>query len=107
MDFNTLLKEKNYILLDGAMGTMLQKRGLKLGGIPEELNSTAPDIIEEIHRLYMEAGSDIIYTNTFGANGYKLSHSQYSVKEIIKAGVSIAKRVCKHTCLAALDIVPI
>lgn len=107
MDFNTLLKEKNYILLDGAMGTMLQKRGLKLGGIPEELNITAPDIIEEIHRLYMEAGSDIIYTNTFGANGYKLSHSQYSVKEIIKAGVSIAKRVCKHTCLAALDIGPI
>jgi len=107
VDFNTLLKEKNYILLDGAMGTMLQKRGLKLGGIPEELNITAPDIIEEIHRLYMEAGSDIIYTNTFGANGYKLSHSQYSVKEIIKAGVSIAKQVCKHTCLAALDIGPI
>ena len=63
MDFNTLLKEKNYILLDGAMGTMLQKRGLKLGGIPEELNITAPETIEEIHRLYIEAGSDIIYTD--------------------------------------------
>ncbi len=104
MDFNTLLKEKNYILLDGAMGTMLQKRGLKLGGIPEELNITAPETIEEIHRLYIEAGSDIIYTNTFGANRYKLSHSRYSVEEIIKAGVSIAKHACEQTCLAALDI---
>lgn len=104
MDFNTLLKEKKYILLDGAMGTMLQKRGLKLGGIPEELNITSPDMIEEIHRLYIEAGSDIIYTNTFGANGYKLSHSEYSVEQIIKAGVSIAKKACGHTCLAALDI---
>lgn len=105
MDFNTLLKEKKYILLDGAMGTMLQKRGLKLGGIPEELNITAPNVIEEIHRLYIEAGSDIIYTNTFGANGYKLSHSKYSVEEVIKAGVSVAKQACKgRTCLAALDI---
>jgi len=105
VDFNTLLKEKKYILLDGAMGTMLQKRGLKLGGIPEELNITNPDMIEEIHRLYIEAGSDIIYTNTFGANGYKLSHSKYSVEQIIKAGVSIAKKACKgRTCLVALDI---
>lgn len=105
MDFNRLLKEKKYILLDGAMGTMLQKRGLKLGGIPEELNMTSPEIIEEIHRLYIEAGSDIIYTNTFGANGYKLSHSEYGVREVIEAGVAIAKKACEGTdCLAALDI---
>ena len=45
MDFKTLQKKK-YILLDGAMGTMLQKRGLKIGGIPEELNITNPDIVE-------------------------------------------------------------
>ena len=71
MDFKTLQKKK-YILLDGAMGTMLQKRGLKIGGIPEELNITNPDIVEEVHRLYIQAGSDIVYANTFGANGYKL-----------------------------------
>lgn len=105
MDFNRLLKEKKYILLDGAMGTMLQKRGLKLGEIPEELNITSPEIIEEIHRLYIEAGSDIIYTNTFGANGYKLSRSGYRVGEIVEAGVTIARKACQGTeCLTALDI---
>ena len=60
MDFKTLQKKK-YILLDGAMGTMLQKRGLKIGGIPEELNITNPDIVEDVHRLYIQAGSDIVY----------------------------------------------
>ena len=62
-------------------------------------------MIEEIHRLYVEAGSDIIYTNTFGANRYKLSHSSYSVEEIIKAGINNAKRACEgRDCLTALDI---
>ena len=86
MDFKTLQKKK-YILLDGAMGTMLQKRGLKIGGIPEELNITNPDIVEEVHRLYIQAGSDIVYANTFGANGYKLSHSEYSVETLVSAGL--------------------
>lgn len=105
MDFKTLCEKKEYILLDGAMGTMLQKRGLKLGGIPEELNITSPDMIEEVHRLYVQAGSDIIYTNTFGANRYKLAHSQYSVEELVTAGVQIAKKACEGTdTLAALDI---
>ncbi|MFQ9933770.1 MAG: homocysteine S-methyltransferase family protein [Lachnospiraceae bacterium] len=113
MDFRELLNRRKYIVLDGAMGTMLQARGLKLGGIPEELNMTNPDMIKEIHRLYIEAGSDIIYTNTFGGNGYKLAHSVYSVEEIIKSGVSLAKEVCLEyekddiRPLAALDIGPI
>lgn len=105
MDFNTLQKERNYILLDGAMGTMLQKSGLKPGGIPEELNITNPELVEEIHKRYVDAGSDIIYTNTFGANGYKLSHSQYSVEELVTAGVSIGRKACEgSSCLVALDI---
>ena len=81
-----------YIVLDGAMGTEIQKRGLKLGGIPELLNITNPDMIEEIHLSYMEAGSDIIYANTFGANGYKLKNSGYSVEEVIGKGIELAKR---------------
>ena len=81
-----------YIILDGAMGTEIQKRGLKLGGIPELLNITNPEMIEEIHLSYMEAGSDIIYANTFGANGYKLKNSGYSVEEVIGKGIEIAKR---------------
>ena len=60
VDFREILFKKEYIVLDGAMGTMLQARGLKLGGIPEELNITNPDMIRQIHRLYIEAGSDII-----------------------------------------------
>lgn len=111
VDFRELLKERKYVVLDGAMGTMLQARGLKLGGIPEEFNITNPEMIKEIHRLYIEAGADIVYTNTFGANGYKLSHSEYSVEEIVKAGVSIAKDVCRQNgekrAFAALDIGPI
>lgn len=105
MDFKTLIKTKQYILLDGAMGTILQKQGLKLGGIPEELNKTNPGLIEQIHRLYVQAGSDIIYSNTFGANRYKLSHSEYSVSELVSCGIELAQKACQGTdTLVALDI---
>ena len=53
------------------MGTMLQQKGLKLGELPELFNITHPDTSESIHRAYIEAGSNIITTNTIGANGYK------------------------------------
>ena len=108
------LLEKDYIILDGAMGTELQKRGLKLGGIPELLNITAKDMIEEIHMSYMEAGSDIVYANTFGANGYKLRNSGYTVSEVIGNGISIAKAAADKyynksgkKVLVALDLGPI
>ena len=113
MDFRELLNSRDYIVLDGAMGTMLQARGLKLGGIPEELNMTNPEIIKEVYELYINSGADIIYSNTFGANGYKLAHSKYSVNEIISTGIKIAKEVCEKYAdngirpLAALDIGPI
>ncbi len=114
MDFREFFNNREYVLLDGAMGTMLQARGLKLGGIPEELNMTDRDIVKSIHMLYLENGSDVVYTNTFGANGYKLLHSEYCVEELIKAGVSIAKEACKEyvdksgrKVYTALDIGPI
>ncbi len=107
MEFKKLL-EKDYIILDGAMGTMLQKMGLKPGGIPEILSITDPDKIISIHKKYIEAGSDIIYANTFGANSYKLKESEYSVSEVIKASVRCAKKACEGTsALTALDIGPI
>ena len=62
----------NTVILDGAMGTILQRRGLPPGGQPELLNLTRPELIESIHREYISAGSQVIYTNTFGANGLKL-----------------------------------
>ena len=87
------------------MGTMLQAAGLEAGGIPELLNITDPELIENIHKKYIEAGSDIVYANTFGANRYKLKN--HSVDEIIGAGIAIAKRACNGKALAALDIGPI
>ena len=74
MDFKTLLK-KDFILLDGAMGTLIQKSGAKYDHCPETLNLTHPELITSFHRAYIEAGADIVYTNTFGANEYKLEES--------------------------------
>ncbi|MDE6725145.1 MAG: homocysteine S-methyltransferase family protein [Ruminiclostridium sp.] len=107
MDFKKLL-EKDFVSLDGAMGTMLQARGLKMGETPEVLNIEKPEILTEIHKEYIGAGADIIYANTFGANRYKLKDCGYSVKEIIEAGIQNAKKACEGTdTLVALDIGPI
>ena len=100
--------DKEFIILDGAMGTMLQARGLELGGIPEVLNITNPDMITDIHSEYINAGSNIVYTNTFGANRYKMKESGYTVEELIGAGVKNARKACEgKDALVALDIGPI
>ena len=107
MDIKQLF-EKEFILLDGAMGTLIQKSGAKYDHCPETLNITQPELIESFHRAYIEAGSDIVCANTFGANAYKLAESGYSVEEIIGAGVKAAKKACEGTnALTALDIGPI
>lgn len=103
---NDLVKNE-YILFDGAMGTMLQKDNLKLGDIPEILNITNPDALMNIHTQYINAGSNIISTNTFGANGYKLKNCGYTVEQIVKAGVANGKKVADGKALVALDIGPI
>ena len=72
MVFKDLLK-KEFIILDGAMGTILQSKELKLGETPEVLGIEKPEIIIDIHKKYIKAGSDIIYTNTFGANSISLN----------------------------------
>ena len=99
--------KSEYIILDGAMGTMLQKSGLGLGEIPEKLNIEKPEVVMDIHRQYLEAGSQIISANTFGANGYKLKDCPYSVEEIISAGIRNAKEAVGGKALVALDIGPI
>lgn len=105
MTFKELLKKKEVVLLDGAMGTMLQASGLKLGGIPEELNFTNPELIEEIHRKYISAGAMAVYANTFGANRHKLHDSKYSVTETVQKGIEIARKACVGTdALVALDV---
>lgn len=108
MVFKELLQDRfnnKFIFFDGAMGTMLQKEGLKVGELPETLNITDSEIIKKIHKQYIEAGVDIIITNTFGANELKYSTSKYSVEEVITAGVNIAKEAAGNK-LVALDIGP-
>ena len=107
VDFKKLM-EKEFVCLDGAMGTMLQAKGLKMGETPEVLNIENPQLLIDIHSMYINSGADIIYANTFGANRYKLADCGYSVKEIIEAGISNARKACSTSeTLVALDIGPI
>jgi len=95
-------------LLDGAMGTMLIKAGLKLGDRPETLSITAPDVVRGIQRRYVDAGTRILLANTFCANAHKLAGTGYSVEEVIEASVKVALSACEGTdAIAALDIGPI
>ena len=108
MQANELFDRPNTILLDGGMGTMLQAAGLKLGARPEELNITDPALIESIHAQYAAAGSRIINANTFGASAHKLAGSEYTLEEIIAAGIANCKRACApYGALAALDVGPL
>lgn len=108
---NDLLEDSSrFWLLDGAMGTQLQKKGLPFGLQPELFNLSHPEIVTGIHREYIEAGSNIIYANTFGANRKKLSGCGHSVQEVIIAAVKNAKAAANASAiqaLVALDIGPI
>ncbi|MCI1931220.1 MAG: homocysteine S-methyltransferase family protein [Clostridia bacterium] len=90
------------------MGTMLQNAGLKLGERPESLCISSPEIITDIHRQYIKAGSRVVYTNTFGANRHKLEGTGLDVREVIDAAVKCAGKATKGTdAFVALDIGPI
>lgn len=102
------LLEKEFVILDGGMGTMLQKSGMAMGETPEVLGITTPELLINIHRQYINAGADIVYANTFGANRYKLEHCEQSVEEIIQTAVANARKACEGTnSYVALDIGPI
>jgi 5-methyltetrahydrofolate--homocysteine methyltransferase len=88
-----ILKQKKVLLLDGAMGTELQKRALQPGEPPEIWNITHSEVVYSIHKAYVGAGSDIVITNTFGANPIKLKKSgieQYFEK-INSSAVAVAR----------------
>lgn len=94
--FTTLLENTSApILSDGAMGTVLNARGATFDQCFDALNLSQPALVGEIHRAYIDAGSQMIQTNTFGANRYKLAaHGlEDKVKEINRAGVELARRV--------------
>ena len=108
--FRELLKTRDYIIFDGAMGTMLQAAGMKMGETPEVLNITRPDLLVSIAEQYYNAGSDVVYANTFGANRYKLEECGKSVEELVTAGIVNAKKArdaVKPDGLVALDVGPI
>ncbi|MDR1774193.1 MAG: homocysteine S-methyltransferase family protein [Clostridioides sp.] len=103
---------KEILLFDGAMGTQLQKSGVKIGNVPETLNITNPELIQSIHSNYLNAGADIILTNTFGANRLKTADCKYSNEELIINAVKNAKIARKNSkrendSYIALDIGPI
>ncbi|MGX8728375.1 MAG: homocysteine S-methyltransferase family protein, partial [Lachnospiraceae bacterium] len=107
MGFRDRLK-KGMLLLDGGTGTMLQRFGMPMGTIPEILNIEQPDWILRLHRGYIEAGSDIVYANTFGANRLKLEGTKYTVDALVKAAIWLAKEAASGTdTLVALDIGPL
>ena len=108
MDLRSYLKN-NIVYLDGGMGTLLHSRGLKAGELPERWNVTHPEIITEIHKAYYDAGSNVVSTNTFGAN--LLKFDEIELETIIKSAVENAKRAreeskTSHPKWIALDIGP-
>lgn len=103
-----MLERNNFIILDGAMGTMLQGMNLDPNIRPEVHNIINSKEVIEIHTKYVNAGSDIIYTNTFGANRFKLDGSGYSTSEVVSAAVKNAKFAVNGTdAKVALDIGPL
>ncbi len=98
---------KKILFFDGAMGTMLQERGLQSGELPEIWNVTKEEIICDIHRQYLDAGCDIIKANTFGVNPFKMEGTGYTCEELTEKGIALAKRAIAKVgrkAYAALDI---
>ncbi len=108
MNFREFLAE-NTVILDGGMGTLLQRSGLLPGEKPEVWNISHPDVIEGIHRAYFEAGSNLVLANTFGANSLKFDEKE--LEEIIGAAIKCANNAKesakgKSERFVALDIGP-
>ncbi len=105
MKFKELFNN-SILFFDGAMGTELQKNGLRKGELPENLNIHSPEIVERVHKSYLDAGCNIITTNTFGANSLKFDN----VNEIITKAVEITKNTIKKSgknAFVALDVGPL
>lgn len=100
---------KELLIFDGAMGTILQKNGLVAGELPELWNFKREELILDIHKRYIEAGADVITTNTFGANALKLEGSGCGVDAVVKKACSIAKKAADEAdkkVSIALDLGP-
>jgi 5-methyltetrahydrofolate--homocysteine methyltransferase len=106
-----LIDEQGYVLVDGAMGTMLFASGLEHGDSPELWNVEHPDRVAAVHRAYLEAGSRILLSNTFGGTRYRLQlhNMENRVAELNRAGASLLREVVRTSdqhALVAGDIGP-
>ncbi|MBP5660227.1 MAG: homocysteine S-methyltransferase family protein, partial [Lachnospiraceae bacterium] len=100
----------HFLILDGGMGTLLQEAGLKPGELPERMNLSAPEVIKNIHKAYYDAGSNVVLTNTFGANPLKFDDEE--LDKIIAAAVQNARAAADESIsdkekFVALDIGPL
>ncbi len=102
------LKQRR-LFFDGGMGSLLQAKGMKPGELPETWNLLHPEIIEEIHFDYLNAGVDVVTTNTFGVNRFKYKKEDgFSVEEVVSAAVKLAKQAVARAGhgYVALDVGP-
>ncbi|MGC9349609.1 MAG: homocysteine S-methyltransferase family protein [Anaerolineae bacterium] len=106
--FKTFLAERDVLVADGATGTMLQKAGLPPGAAPERWDLENPDAVRALHRSYIEAGADLILTNTFGGSAVRLKREGLDdrVVEINRAAATIARAAAGTTVLVLGDIGP-
>lgn len=109
-NFRTLLNEKAVLIADGATGTMLQRAGLPAGQAPERWNLENPDAVRELHRGYLEAGANLVLTNTFGGSAIRLKREglDEQATEINRAAAQLAAAVASGFEAAAVlgDIGP-
>src|SRR4051812_1590352 len=96
IDFLTRLRQ-GPILCDGAMGTLLYSKGVFINRCYDELNLSQPDLIRQVHQEYFQAGAEVIETNTFGGNSFRLSRYSCAdrVREINLAGAKLAHEAAK------------
>src|SRR5271166_1402685 len=102
------LGEQGPVLTDGAWGTQLQARGLAPGDIPDLWNLTHPANVAAVARAYVEAGSQVILTNTFGANRFRLAESGFAerAREINEAGARLSREAAGPHVLVFASIGP-
>lgn len=102
--------EKRMVYCDGGLGSLLQERGLRAGELPGNWNITHPEVLADIHRAYLEAGADIITTNTFGVDRLKYNeNTEYTMDQVLTAAVHLVKEAIAKSgrrAYTALDIGP-
>ena len=102
------LKNGEVLVFDGATGTYLQNNGLEAGACPELMNIEYPKVVKNMASIYFDSGSDIVLTNSFGGNKFRLKHYglENKVKEFNEVASSLAKSVAPNGCYVAGSVGP-